>query len=170
MLYLFFFSITLYFFTPLGRLSDCGWWEGSGLICSVASPQLAVLDPCLVSSAMDPVSATSGPTTIIKVGFARCAACGWARPCGHRWSSCYTISTHGTRIFLSPAVRAVATSWCWTGCSQRRERDKISYQEMIAFLPLCSQPNPHKVPIMRSGDRDDLWEVVKHSSVEYVVQ
>lgn len=23
---------------------------------------------------------------------------------------------------------------------------------------------------MRSGDRDDLWEVVKHSSVEYVVQ
>lgn len=32
------------------------------------------------------------------------------------------------------------------GVIQCTERDEFSYQEMIANLPLCSHPNPRKVP------------------------
>lgn len=41
---------------------------------------------------------------------------------------------------------------------------------MIANLPLCSHPNPRKVLIIGGVDGGVLREVVKHSSVESVVQ
>ncbi|XP_070330381.1 spermidine synthase [Odocoileus virginianus] len=56
------------------------------------------------------------------------------------------------------------------GVIQCTERDEFSYQEMIANLPLCSHPNPRKVLIIGGGDGGVLREVVKHSSVESVVQ
>jgi hypothetical protein len=37
------------------------------------------------------------------------------------------------------------------GVIQCTERDEFSYQEMIANLPLCSHPNPRKVPLMSRG-------------------
>ena len=43
-------------------------------------------------------------------------------------------------------------------------------EEMIANLPLCSHPNPRKVLIIRGGDGGVLRIVVKHPSVESVVQ
>ena len=56
------------------------------------------------------------------------------------------------------------------GVVQCTERDEFSYQEMIANLPLCSHPNPRKVLIVGGGDGGVLRQVVKHSSVESVVQ
>ncbi|XP_072863944.1 spermidine synthase isoform X2 [Chlorocebus sabaeus] len=56
------------------------------------------------------------------------------------------------------------------GVIQCTERDEFSYQEMIANLPLCSHPNPRKVLIIGGGDGGVLREVVKHPSVESVVQ
>lgn len=86
------------------------------------------------------------------------------------------------------------------GVIQCTERDEFSYQEMIANLPLCSHPRPRKVwgrlasprghvpsqvaserlsdsptPILQvliigGGDGGVLREVVKHPSVESVVQ
>ncbi|KAB0400143.1 hypothetical protein E2I00_010288, partial [Balaenoptera physalus] len=56
------------------------------------------------------------------------------------------------------------------GVIQCTERDEFSYQEMIANLPLYSHPNPRKVLIIGGGDGGVLREVVKHSSVESVVQ
>lgn len=37
------------------------------------------------------------------------------------------------------------------GVIQCTERDEFSYQEMIANLPLCSHPNPRKVPAPHSA-------------------
>ncbi|XP_050787782.1 spermidine synthase [Gopherus flavomarginatus] len=56
------------------------------------------------------------------------------------------------------------------GVIQCTERDEFSYQEMIANLPLCSHPNPRKVLIIGGGDGGVLREVVKHPSVDSVVQ
>ncbi|XP_053941899.1 spermidine synthase [Cuculus canorus] len=56
------------------------------------------------------------------------------------------------------------------GVIQCTERDEFSYQEMIANLPLCSHPNPRKVLIIGGGDGGVLREVVKHPTVESVVQ
>ena len=56
------------------------------------------------------------------------------------------------------------------GVIQCTEKDEFSYQEMIANLPLCSHPTPRKVLIIGGGDGGVLWEVVKHPSVESVVQ
>ncbi|XP_059572863.1 spermidine synthase isoform X2 [Alligator mississippiensis] len=57
------------------------------------------------------------------------------------------------------------------GVIQCTERDEFSYQEMIANLPLCSHPSPRKqVLIIGGGDGGVLREVVKHPSVESVVQ
>ncbi|XP_063804756.1 spermidine synthase isoform X2 [Pseudophryne corroboree] len=56
------------------------------------------------------------------------------------------------------------------GLIQCTERDEFSYQEMMANLPLCSHPNPRKVLIIGGGDGGVLREVVKHPSVESVVQ
>uniref|UniRef100_A0ACB8EFP2 Uncharacterized protein n=1 Tax=Sphaerodactylus townsendi TaxID=933632 RepID=A0ACB8EFP2_9SAUR len=56
------------------------------------------------------------------------------------------------------------------GVIQCTERDEFSYQEMIANLPLCSHRNPRKVLIIGGGDGGVLREVVKHPSVESVIQ
>uniref|UniRef100_A0A1D5QW44 PABS domain-containing protein n=1 Tax=Macaca mulatta TaxID=9544 RepID=A0A1D5QW44_MACMU len=56
------------------------------------------------------------------------------------------------------------------GVIQCTERDEFSYLEMMANLPLCSHPNPRKVLIMGGGDGGVLHEVVKHPSLESVVQ
>ena len=56
------------------------------------------------------------------------------------------------------------------GVIQCTERDEFSYQEMIANLPLYNHPNPWKVLIIGGEDGSALREVVKHPSVESVVQ
>ena len=45
----------------------------------------------------------------------------------------------------------------------------ISYQEMIAHIPLASHPNPKKVLVIGGGDGGVVREVLKHSTVEQVV-
>lgn len=49
-------------------------------------------------------------------------------------------------------------------------RDEFSYQEMIAFLPLCNHANPKKVLIIGGGDGGVAREVLKHPIVETVDQ
>lgn len=56
------------------------------------------------------------------------------------------------------------------GVIQCTERDEHAYQEMIAHLPLFTHPNPKKVLIIGGGDGGVLREVLKHASVEKVVQ
>jgi len=56
------------------------------------------------------------------------------------------------------------------GIIQCTQRDEFSYQEMIAFLPLCCHPNPKKVLIVGGGDGGVAREVVKHPLVEEVHQ
>lgn len=71
------------------------------------------------------------------------------------------------------------------GIIQCTERDEFSYQEMIAFLPLCSHPNPKTVSfyvcyplcfclcqvlIVGGGDGGVAREVAKHPQVERIVQ
>ncbi len=53
---------------------------------------------------------------------------------------------------------------------QCTEKDEHSYQEMIAFLPLNSHPNPERVLIIGGGDGGVLREVCKHSLVKQVTQ
>uniref|UniRef100_A0A2I3GPJ4 Spermidine synthase n=1 Tax=Nomascus leucogenys TaxID=61853 RepID=A0A2I3GPJ4_NOMLE len=55
------------------------------------------------------------------------------------------------------------------GVIQCTERDEF-YEEMIANLPHCSHSNPRRVLIIGGRDRGVLREVVKHPSVESVVQ
>lgn len=38
------------------------------------------------------------------------------------------------------------------GIIQCTERDEFSYQEMIAFLPLCSHPNPKTVSVLSASN------------------
>lgn len=54
------------------------------------------------------------------------------------------------------------------GVIQCTERDEFSYQEMLAYLPLNSHPNPQKVLIIGGGDGGVLREVVKHPQVSSV--
>ncbi|XP_076631800.1 spermidine Synthase [Colletes latitarsis] len=56
------------------------------------------------------------------------------------------------------------------GIIQCTERDEFSYQEAIAFLPLCSHPNPKTVLIVGGGDGGVAREVAKHPEVERIVQ
>ena len=56
------------------------------------------------------------------------------------------------------------------GIIQCTEKDEFSYQEMIAFLPLCSHPNPKTVLIVGGGDGGVAREVAKHPLVERIVQ
>ncbi|CAK9819916.1 Spermidine synthase [Anthophora quadrimaculata] len=56
------------------------------------------------------------------------------------------------------------------GIIQCTESDEFSYQEMIAFLPLCSHPNPKTVLIVGGGDGGVAREVAKHPQVEKIVQ
>lgn len=48
-------------------------------------------------------------------------------------------------------------------------RLRLSYQEMIAHLPLASHPNPKNVLVIGGGDGGVVREVIKHESVEKVV-
>eukprot|EP00397_Hematodinium_sp_SG-2012_P036393 GEMP01039285.1.p1 GENE.GEMP01039285.1~~GEMP01039285.1.p1 ORF type:complete len:306 (+),score=65.79 GEMP01039285.1:69-986(+) len=54
------------------------------------------------------------------------------------------------------------------GVIQLTEKDEMSYQEMMAHLPLYAHPNPKKVLIIGGGDGGVLREVCKHSCVETV--
>ncbi|XP_017890958.1 spermidine synthase isoform X1 [Ceratina calcarata] len=56
------------------------------------------------------------------------------------------------------------------GIIQCTERDEFAYQEMIAFLPLCSHPNPKTVLIVGGGDGGVAREVAKHPQVEQITQ
>nr|KAF7417125.1 hypothetical protein H0235_011656 [Vespula pensylvanica] len=56
------------------------------------------------------------------------------------------------------------------GIIQCTEKDEFAYQEMIAFLPLCSHPNPKNVLIVGGGDGGVAREVAKHPNVERIVQ
>ncbi|XP_049806575.1 spermidine synthase [Schistocerca nitens] len=56
------------------------------------------------------------------------------------------------------------------GIIQCTEFDEFAYQEMIAFLPLCSHVSPKKVLIVGGGDGGVAREVAKHPSVESIVQ
>ncbi|XP_076242387.1 spermidine Synthase [Calliopsis andreniformis] len=56
------------------------------------------------------------------------------------------------------------------GIIQCTERDEFAYQEGIAFLPLCSHPNPKTVLIVGGGDGGVAREVAKHPQVERIVQ
>ncbi|CAF1031906.1 unnamed protein product [Rotaria magnacalcarata] len=54
-------------------------------------------------------------------------------------------------------------------CIQCTERDEFAYQEMAAFLPLLSHPDPKRVLIIGGGDGGVIREVVKHPQVEEVI-
>ncbi|XP_015186934.1 PREDICTED: spermidine synthase [Polistes dominula] len=56
------------------------------------------------------------------------------------------------------------------GIIQCTEKDEFAYQEMIAFIPLCSHPNPKNVLIVGGGDGGVAREVAKHPGVERIVQ
>lgn len=56
------------------------------------------------------------------------------------------------------------------GIIQCTESDEFSYQEMIAFLPLCCHPNPKKVLVVGGGDGGVAREAAKHPGVEEVHQ
>ncbi|GAA95623.1 uncharacterized protein L969DRAFT_22176 [Mixia osmundae IAM 14324] len=55
------------------------------------------------------------------------------------------------------------------GAIQATERDEFSYQEMIAFLPLASHPDPQDVLVVGGGDGGVLREVLKHPSVKRAI-
>lgn len=65
--------------------------------------------------------------------------------------------SHGRALILDGIIQCV-------------ERDEFSYQEMIAFLPLCSHPNPKNVLIIGGGDGGVAREVAKHPGVENIIQ
>lgn len=50
------------------------------------------------------------------------------------------------------------------------ERDEFVYHEMLAHVPLCSMPDPKSVLVIGGGDTGIIREVVRHPSVERVVQ
>ncbi|VVC90965.1 unnamed protein product [Leptidea sinapis] len=56
------------------------------------------------------------------------------------------------------------------GIIQCTQKDEFSYQEMIAFLPLCCHKNPEKVLIVGGGDGGVAREVAKHPKVKEIVQ
>lgn len=55
------------------------------------------------------------------------------------------------------------------GAIQLTERDEASYQEMLAFMPLNSHPNPKKVLVIGGGDGGVVREVAKHPAVKRIV-
>lgn len=56
------------------------------------------------------------------------------------------------------------------GVIQATEFDEHTYQEMLAFLPLNSHPNPERVLIIGGGDGGIAREAAKHPSVKTIVQ
>ncbi|MFS0777612.1 polyamine aminopropyltransferase [Neobacillus sp. 3P2-tot-E-2] len=56
------------------------------------------------------------------------------------------------------------------GMVMTAERDEFVYHEMIVHVPLFTHPNPKKVLVVGGGDGGTIREVLKHPSVEKVVQ
>jgi spermidine synthase len=56
------------------------------------------------------------------------------------------------------------------GCTMVSTRDNFFYHEMMSHPGLFTHPNPKRVWIIGGGDCGTLKEVLKHSSVEQVVQ
>ena len=56
------------------------------------------------------------------------------------------------------------------GVIQLTEKDEMSYQEMLAHIPMFSHANPKRVLIVGGGDGGILREVCKHKCVEEIVQ
>jgi spermidine synthase len=56
------------------------------------------------------------------------------------------------------------------GVIQLTEKDEMSYQEMLAHIPLFSHTHPKRVLIVGGGDGGILREVCKHGCVEDIVQ
>ncbi|XP_033230194.1 spermidine synthase isoform X2 [Belonocnema kinseyi] len=69
----------------------------------------------------------------------------------------YYRKSHGRALILDGIIQCV-------------ESDEFSYQEMIAYLPLCSHPSPKKVLIVGGGDGGVAREVAKHPGVESIIQ
>jgi len=57
---------------------------------------------------------------------------------------------------------------CLDGIIQLTEKDEFSYQEMLAFLPLFSHPNPKKVCVVGGGDGAILSRLVMHPQLEEI--
>jgi len=55
------------------------------------------------------------------------------------------------------------------GVIQCTERDEMSYQEMMAHVPIYAHPNPKSVLIIGAGDGGVVREVLKHGGIERVV-
>jgi spermidine synthase len=56
------------------------------------------------------------------------------------------------------------------GCTMVTTRDNFLYHEMMSHPALFTHPNPKKVWIIGGGDCGTLREVLKHPSVEQVIQ
>jgi len=56
------------------------------------------------------------------------------------------------------------------GVIQLTERDEMSYQELLAHIPLYSHPCPKSVLIVGGGDGGIARECLKHPSVEKITQ
>ena len=56
------------------------------------------------------------------------------------------------------------------GVIQLTEKDEMSYQEMLAHIPMFSHQNPKRVLIVGGGDGGILREVCKHKCVEEIIQ
>lgn len=50
------------------------------------------------------------------------------------------------------------------------ERDEFAYHEMLVHVPLLIHPNPRKILVIGGGDGGTLREIVKHPTVERIVQ
>ncbi|WNS78719.1 polyamine aminopropyltransferase [Domibacillus sp. DTU_2020_1001157_1_SI_ALB_TIR_016] len=56
------------------------------------------------------------------------------------------------------------------GMVMTTEKDEFVYHEMVVHVPLFTHPNPKKVLIVGGGDGGTMREVLKHPSVEKVIQ
>ena len=52
------------------------------------------------------------------------------------------------------------------GVIQLTQKDEMSYQEMMAHVPIFAHPNPKSVLVIGAGDGGVVREVLKHKSVE----
>eukprot|EP00012_Vannella_robusta_P007023 CAMPEP_0206193696 /NCGR_PEP_ID=MMETSP0166-20121206/6728_1 /ASSEMBLY_ACC=CAM_ASM_000260 /TAXON_ID=95228 /ORGANISM="Vannella robusta, Strain DIVA3 518/3/11/1/6" /LENGTH=244 /DNA_ID=CAMNT_0053610473 /DNA_START=384 /DNA_END=1115 /DNA_ORIENTATION=+ len=57
---------------------------------------------------------------------------------------------------------------CLDGIIQLTERDEFSYQEMLAFVSLCSHSNPKTVCVIGGGDGAILSRLVMHPGIEKI--
>lgn len=63
------------------------------------------------------------------------------------WGARCPLPEEPRSLTVTPALsKSYGNVLVLDGVIQCTERDEFSYQEMIANLPLCSHPNPRKVP------------------------